>query len=109
MPGFDRWFEGLSRSTARQTSRRSFLARGGLRLVEGSILPLLPMARPIQAAEPHAKPKTSRKFASEFANHAQTTDPTQCNYWRYCSSDGYLCSCCGGGRNTCPPGTVPSP
>jgi methylamine dehydrogenase light chain len=106
---FDRWFESLSRTAARRTSRRSFLAHCGLWLVAGSTLPLLPAARPIHAAEPPGKPKTTRKFASEFANHAQTTDPTQCNYWRYCSSDGYMCACCGGGPNTCPPGTVPSP
>ena len=47
--------------------------------------------------------------ANEFAKTAQTSDPTQCNYWRNCSSDGYLCSCCGGTYNECPPGSVASP
>ncbi|OYU99233.1 MAG: amine dehydrogenase [Burkholderiales bacterium PBB5] len=28
--------------------------------------------------------------------------------WRYCSVDGFLCSCCGGSATTCPPGTSPS-
>lgn len=47
--------------------------------------------------------------AQEFVKTAQTTDQTQCNYWRYCSSDGYLCSCCGGSYNECPPGSQASP
>jgi methylamine dehydrogenase light chain len=106
---FDRWFEKLSRSTARRSSRRSFLARCGAWLAASSTLPLLPVARPIGAAEPPANPKAPGKFPSGFANHAQTKDPTQCNYWRYCASDGYMCACCGGGPHTCPAGTVPAP
>jgi methylamine dehydrogenase light chain len=31
-----------------------------------------------------------------------------CEYWRYCAQDGYLCSCCGGTASTCPPGTEAS-
>jgi len=106
---FDRVFERITRKSAQRTSRRSFLAQCGLWLVAASTLPVLPVARRAQAAEPHAKGKPAGKFASEFANRAQTKDPTQCNYWRYCSSDGYLCACCGGGPSTCPPGTSPSP
>jgi len=106
---FDRLFETLSRATARHTSRRSFLAQFGSWVVAAPALPLLPAARPVHAADPAPKPGGARKFASEFANQAQTTDPTRCNYWRYCSSDGYMCACCGGGPNTCPPGTAPSP
>src|SRR5579863_2602290 len=106
---FDRWFEKLSRSTARRSSRRSFLARCGAWLAASSTLPLLPVARPIGAAEPAANPKAPGKFPSRFANHAQTNDPTRCNYWRYCASDGYMCACCGGGPHTCPAGTVPAP
>ena len=105
---FDGLIETLSRGAAQRTSRRGFLSQCGLWLVAASSLPLLPVARRAQAGEqPAAKP--SRKFASEFANHAQTNDPTRCNYWRYCASDGYLCACCGGGPHTCPPGTSPSP
>ena len=32
-------------------------------------------------------------------------DPATCDYWRNCAIDGYLCSCCGGTINSCPPGT----
>src|SRR5664280_23177 len=92
---FDRMIERVSRSAAQLVSRRSFLSRCGSWLVAGAALPLLPVSRQAQAADHPAK--TVGKFASDFANHAQTTDPTQCNYWRYCSSDGYLCACCGGG------------
>jgi methylamine dehydrogenase light chain len=105
---FDGLIESLSRGAAQLTSRRGFLSQCGLWLVAASSLPLLPVARRAQAGEqPAAKP--ARKFASEFANQAQTNDPTRCNYWRYCASDGYLCACCGGGPHTCPPGTSPSP
>ena len=105
---FDRLTERLTRRTAQHTSRRGFLSQCGLWLVAASALPLLPVARRAQAGE-QVRPKGARKYASEFANRAQTTDPTQCNYWRYCSSDGYMCACCGGGPHTCPPGTSPSP
>ena len=105
---FDRLIERSSRSIAQRVSRRSFLARVSTWLVAASAVPLLPVSRPIHAAEsaPKAKPG---KFASDFANAAQTHDPTKCNYWRYCAGDGYLCACCGGGPNTCPPGSSPSP
>jgi methylamine dehydrogenase light chain len=104
---FDRLIELASRRVAQRASRRSFLSRCGGWLVASSALPLLPVSRRAQAADAPQKPKT--QFASEFANQAQTKDPTQCNYWRYCSSDGYLCACCGGGPSTCPPGSSPSP
>jgi methylamine dehydrogenase light chain len=102
---FDRLIERLSRTAAQRASRRSFLAHCGGWLVAASTLPLLPVSRRAQAADAVDR----SKFASEFAKHAQTKDPTQCNYWRYCASDGYLCACCGGGPSTCPPGTTPSP
>jgi methylamine dehydrogenase light chain len=104
---FDRLIELTSRRVAQRVSRRSFLTRCGGWLVASSALPLLPVSRRAQAGDAPQKPKGP--FASEFANQAQTKDPTQCNYWRYCSSDGYLCACCGGGPSTCPPGSSPSP
>ncbi|NJN51588.1 MAG: methylamine dehydrogenase (amicyanin) light chain, partial [Gammaproteobacteria bacterium] len=34
---------------------------------------------------------------------------TPCEYWRYCAIDGFLCGCCGGSANSCPPGTEAAP
>lgn len=98
---FDKVFETISRKTAQQLSRRNFLSRLGVGMAGAAVVPLLPVSRKAQAA-PAA-------VLSDFASKAQTNDPTQCNYWRYCSSDGYLCACCGGGPSQCPPGTTPSP
>ncbi|MET3473196.1 methylamine dehydrogenase light chain [Novosphingobium sp. 1529] len=90
MTRFDRIFEKMSRSSARNVSRRSFLGRistiGAL-----SALPLLPVSR-ANAKQP-----------------GESGDPQSCDYWRYCAIDGFLCSCCGGSTSTCPPGTEPSP
>ena len=33
------------------------------------------------------------------------TGDTDCDYWRYCALDGFLCSCCGGSVTSCPPGS----
>jgi methylamine dehydrogenase light chain len=96
---FDRFFEAGSRRGAQRLSRRSLIAKVGQVLVATAALPMLPVFRRAQAAEPGWR----------FVNEAQTKDSTQCNYWRYCASDGYLCACCGGGPSTCPPGTSPSP
>ena len=96
---FDRLFESSSRFSAQRVSRRSVLSVIGKLVVASTALPLLPVYRKAQAAD----------VRSRFAKTAQTKDPTKCNYWRYCASDGYLCSCCGGGPSTCPPGTSPSP
>jgi methylamine dehydrogenase light chain len=88
-----------ARFLARRSSRRGFLGRLGAALVGGFVLPLLPVdRRGIGVAQ-----------AAGFGARSQAHDDTQCNYWRYCSSDGYLCACCGGGPITCPPGTSPSP
>jgi methylamine dehydrogenase light chain len=91
--------ERLTRRLAGYSSRRSFLARLGTALLATPVLPLLPVAR-ASAAD---TPKT------DFERYAQTTDPTKCTYWKYCASDGVMCSCCGGGSHTCPPGAEPSP
>ena len=77
----DRLVERASRRVAQRTSRRSFLGRLGLALAGGAAMPLLPVDRTGRLKQAHAQ---------EFAKTAQTTDPTACNYWRYCSSDGYL-------------------
>src|SRR5438477_3450314 len=96
----DKMSEQLTRNLARFTSRRGFLSRFGVALLMAPALPLLPVARSAKAAD---VPKT------DFERNAQATDDTKCNYWKYCGSDGVLCSCCGGGHHTCPPGAEPSP
>jgi methylamine dehydrogenase light chain len=93
----DRWLEGRARELARRTSRRSFLARLGTVLVGGAALPLLPVAR--AGAEPRAP------APREEGLEGPVSDPTRCEYWRHCAIDGFLCACCGGSQNTCPPGT----
>lgn len=85
--------ERLTRSAATSIGRRSFIARLGM-VLAGSALPVLPYARGMAAEGEPDKP---------------TTDETDCDYWRYCALDGNLCSCCGGGPTTCPPGTALSP
>jgi methylamine dehydrogenase light chain len=89
------WLDALTTRTARRvashTSRRSFLGWLGRLAVGGAALPLLPVARIAGAQTPTG-----------------VQDPERCEYWRYCAIDGFLCSCCGGSPNTCPPGTEPS-
>ena len=99
-----RWLDSLTesstRAVARRTSRRGFLGSlGALLLGSAATLPLLPVAR--GAEKPAAAPKAGAK-----PDNSQ--DPTSCEYWRHCAIDGYLCGCCGGSQNTCPPGTEQS-
>ncbi len=93
MSWFDSFAEGGSRLLAKRTSRRGVIGYLGTLLVGAGTLPLLPVARGL-AAE-HSAAGKSR----------EVDDPTSCNYWRHCAIDGYLCGCCGGSENTCPPGT----
>src|SRR4051794_32029953 len=90
--------ERFTRSLARRTSRRSVLSHLGTLLAGSATLPLLPVVR---GAEPPSK--------SAFTRNAQAKDDKECNYWRYCAIDGALCSCCGGGVHTCPPGSSAAP
>jgi len=98
------WFDNLSergvRTVARHTARRSFLSRFGAILVGAAAIPALPVAR---AASHRAPAPDESGIAGDPGN------PQACDYWRYCSIDGFLCACCGGSQNTCPPGTEPSP
>ena len=93
----DRLTERFSRSVAQRTSRRGLLGWLGGAVAGGALMPLLPVAR---AAGP---------AGAAAATVPDPGDPTQCDYWRYCAIDGYLCSCCGGTVNSCPPGTEQSP
>ena len=96
----ERMFRGL----ASRTSRRGALGRIGALLVAAPAFPLLPVSRAHAAGKDR-----SGQARTEFARYAQTTDDTQCDYWRYCAIDGSLCTCCGGGLHTCPAGTEASP
>lgn len=89
----DRFFEKKARSVAQTHGRRGFMKGVGAALVGASSIPLLPVAR---AADAPVLPQ-------------EVGDPSSCDYWRYCAVDGFLCDCCGGSYNTCPPGTEMSP
>jgi methylamine dehydrogenase light chain len=95
------WLDSLTetstRSIARLTSRRSFLATLGGVLMGASALPLLPVARGAAAAE------------GAGSKNKSSDDPSSCDYWRHCAIDGFLCNCCGGSQSVCPPGTEMSP
>ncbi len=100
---FDKVGEKITRRLASFSSRRSFLARAGMAMMATPAIPLLPVHRAGAAEAAKEPPKT------DFERAAQSTDPTKCTYWRYCAVDGVVCSCCGGGVHTCPPGAEPSP
>jgi methylamine dehydrogenase light chain len=89
----DKFFEKKARNVAQLSNRRGFIKGIAASLVGASTIPLLPVAR---AADAPALPQDSG-------------DPSSCDYWRYCAIDGFLCDCCGGSYNTCPPGTEMSP
>jgi len=87
--------EHATRQQARFTSRRSFLRTFGFFLMGVSITPLTPVFR-------------NGAFAQEVKNIPESGDPNDCNYWRHCAIDGFMCGCCGGSVTSCPPGTVVS-
>ncbi len=101
-----RWFDTLVerslRGVARRSSRRGFIGLIGGAIAGAATLPLLPVARASSAAP-------SRVPSQSTGDPADPGDPSQCDYWRYCGIDGFLCACCGGTQNACPPGTEMSP
>ncbi len=101
------WLDSITQKTTRQVARRSsrrgFLAGLNTLLLGAAALPLLPVAR---ASSAHGD---SRVPAQSTGNPEDPGDPTQCDYWRHCAIDGFLCSCCGGSQRACPPGTEMSP
>lgn len=96
MNWLDRLIEKSARTVAQTSSRRGLLKGLGALLVGSTALPLLPVARAAGQQPNEGAPQ-------------DVGDPANCDYWRYCAIDGFLCSCCGGTMNTCPPGTEMSP
>jgi len=105
MKWLDTLIEGRARQIAKTSSRRSFLTALGTALVGGAAIPLLPVARAAGGSE-GGYPGVA---AQTTGDPNDPGDPTSCDYWRYCGIDGFLCSCCGGTHNACPPGTEMSP
>jgi methylamine dehydrogenase light chain len=104
MSRLDRWLEDSARGLARAAGRRSFLARVGrlgIGLLGASTIPILPVARANDEAELNA--------ALPEEVDGPEGNPQDCNYWRHCAIDGFLCACCGGSVTSCPPGTSSSP
>jgi methylamine dehydrogenase light chain len=91
---FDSHLEKIARRLAMSTSRRGMLSRiGKLMVGSAAMFPVLPIDRALRFAEAEAAPME---------------DDTKCDYWKYCSFDGFLCGCCGGSPHECPPGTEAS-
>ncbi len=99
----DRYMENSSRTLASRQSRRSFLSRLGGGLVGAAALPLLPVSRLANAAEPAVEPGQSGQTGTAW------NDPKSCDYWAYCATAGWLCTTCGGTSSQCPPGSEMSP
>jgi amicyanin-dependent methylamine dehydrogenase small subunit len=96
----DRHAERRARALASTTSRRSLLLRVSRLLVGAAfVLPVLPFDRTSQALAAAAQGGGARKRKPSAAD---------CDYWRYCSVDGFLCECCGGSATSCPPGSSAS-
>jgi len=106
MNRLDRWANTAGRRLARRTGRRSFLARVAGLVLGSATLPLLPVAR--AAAEASAA-EDARVPAPAEGIEGPIGDPQACEYWRHCAIDGFLCSCCGGTADRCPPGSEMSP
>ncbi|WP_048810312.1 methylamine dehydrogenase light chain [Candidatus Methylacidiphilum infernorum] len=102
MKAIDRLVEFFCRHLALRLPRRSFFASFALFIGAAKNIMAVPVERPSLLKDDAEEKKGKEPPASN--------DPaTSCSYWRYCSLDGFLCSCCGGGATACPPGTFPSP
>ena len=110
-PKFDRMIENGARFIAQRSSRRGFLGTFGALFVGQAALPLLPIARASQTKATEIDERIDERGVARqtTGNPQDPGDPTQCDYWRYCGIDGFLCACCGGTQSSCPPGTEMSP
>ncbi len=108
MASFDKFAEKMTRGVARKTSRRSLLTWLGGAITGAAVIPVLPVSRAM-AAGTGGHSGTAGIPPQISSNPQDPGDNTQCDYWRYCAIDGFLCSCCGGKVNVCPPGTEMSP
>ena len=110
MHGLDSVFEKSARSLAKRTSRRSLLGTLGQMLTGAALLPLLPIDRTARAqSAPPAQPPSAASAQPAGAVAKPTPDEQNCDYWKFCAIDGFLCACCGGTSTSCPPGTQTSP
>jgi methylamine dehydrogenase light chain len=135
MHPLDGVFEKSARLLAKRTSRRGLLGALGQVLTGAALLPLLPIDRTARAQTPAAGassapssavgPSTPRRLPTkgtevgELETTAEistpgpvakpTADEQNCQYWKFCAIDGFLCGCCGGTSSSCPPGTQSSP
>lgn len=100
---FDEIVEKFSRRIAERTSRRSFISLVGTAVAGAALVPLLPVDRSGRVSRAHAGSGTREGWKP------QDQDIHQCDYWRHCSLDGYICGCAGGTLTDCPPGTKLSP
>lgn len=108
MASFDKLAEKMTRGVARKTSRRSLLTWLGVAITGAAVFPVLPVSRAMAAGT--SGPGGTAGLPPQISSNPQDPgDNTQCDYWRYCAIDGFLCSCCGGKVNVCPPGTEMSP
>lgn len=107
MSGLDKFSEKVTRRVARATSRRSLLTLIGGALTGAAVIPVLPVSR--AQAQGHGHGGGDPIAPQPTGNPQDPGDQTQCDYWRYCAIDGFLCSCCGGTASSCPPGTEMSP
>src|SRR5579864_5879942 len=106
MKWLDSVTESSARALAKRTSRRSVIASLGAVLVGAASLPLLPVARGAGVSGAgHGERSPSNATGNKTDTPPDINDPASCNYWRHCGIDGYLCGCCGGSENSCPPGT----
>lgn len=106
MSRLDSYGERLARKIARTSSRRGLLTMIGASITGTALIPLLPVSRAFAGTPREGDEQIPRQSS---ATPQDPGDQTQCDYWRYCAIDGFLCSCCGGGPNVCPPGTEMSP